>query len=67
MPMKLRNIVPDFKNEGEVIASWGQARLVRSLDGKYLLSGGSREDRLAAKEWISLFCHDVVIVEIRLR
>jgi hypothetical protein len=33
------------------------------LDGKYTLRGGSKDDRIAAKEWISLFCHDVVVRE----
>ncbi len=59
--MKLRNYFPSFKDQGEVIASFGQARLVKYLDGKYELRGGSREDRLAAKEWISMFCHNVVV------
>lgn len=63
MPMKLLRHFPAFKDEGEVIASFGQAHLVKYLDGKYELRGDSKEDRLAAKEWISLFCHDVVVTE----
>lgn len=62
--MKFRSYFPRFKDEGEVIASFGQARLVKYLDGKYELRGGSKEDRLAAKEWISIFCHDVVVREL---
>jgi hypothetical protein len=50
IPMKLRNFLVEFRDEGEVIASLGQARLIKYLDGKYKLGGGSREDRLAAKE-----------------
>jgi len=63
MPMKLRGHFPAFKDDGEVIASFGQAQLVRYLDGRYELRGGSKEDRLTAKEWISMFCHDVVVTE----
>jgi hypothetical protein len=62
--MKFRNFLLEFRAEGEEIASFGQARLVKYLDGKYKLCGGSREDRLAAKEWISMFCHDIVVREV---
>jgi hypothetical protein len=41
---------PPFKDEGELIASWGEARWIKSLDGKWELRGGLKEDRLAAHE-----------------
>lgn len=59
--MKIRNYFPWFKDEGQVIAGFGQARLIKFLDGKYELRGGSKADRLEAHEWISLFCHDIVV------
>jgi len=59
--MRIRNYFPLFKDEGEVIAGFGTAKLIKFLDGKYELCGGSIEDRIAAHEWISLFCHDVVV------
>lgn len=63
--MRLKDYFPDFiKNEGELIAGFGQARLVKTLDCKYELRGGSHEDRLAAREWISLFFHDAVVREV---
>ncbi len=62
--MKLKNYFPGFEDQGEVIASFGQAQLVKYLDGKYELRGGSQEDRLAAKEWISMFWHEVVVREV---
>ena len=52
--MKLK-FFPLFKDEGELIAGWGEAQLIRYLDGKMELRGGTKEDRLAAHEWISLF------------
>jgi hypothetical protein len=61
--MKHRTVFPWFTDQGEVVASFGQAQLVRFLNGKYILRGGSRGDRLEAKEWISLFWHDVVVGE----
>jgi hypothetical protein len=54
---------PEFKDQGEVIASFGRARLVKYLDGRMELKGGSREDRVSAREWISLFMHDAVVRE----
>jgi len=44
-----------FEDEGEVMAYFGQARLIKYLDGKLELKGGSEEDLIAAKEWISMF------------
>ena len=52
---------PPFKDEGEVMASWGEARLIEYLDGKLALKGGSKEDRQAAHEWISMFLNDAVV------
>ena len=34
-PMKLRSYLPGFKDEGRVIAIFGQARLLKYFDGKY--------------------------------
>ena len=55
---------PLFKDEGEVMASWGEARLIKYLDGKLVLKGGSKDDRIAAREWISLFWHKAVVREV---
>jgi hypothetical protein len=52
---------PPFRDEGEVMASWGEARLIKYLDGKLVLKGGSKEDRIAAREWISMFLDDAVV------
>jgi hypothetical protein len=38
-----------FEDEGEIIALFGEARLVKFLNGKYELRGGSKEDRLAGE------------------
>jgi hypothetical protein len=52
---------PPFKDEGEVIASWGEARLINYLDGILVLEGGLKEDRIAAREWISVFLNGAVV------
>ena len=60
--MKMK-FFPLFKDEGEVVAGWGEAELIKYLDGKVVLKGGTKEDRLAAHEWISLFWHEAVVRE----
>ena len=37
--MRIKNTFPDH-NEGEVIAVWGGAKLVKHLDGRLELRGG---------------------------
>jgi hypothetical protein len=54
---------PEFKDQGEVIASFGDAKLIRFLDGKMELRGGSGDDRTAAREWMSMFRHEAVVGE----
>ena len=64
--MRLKSFFPVFgKDEGELIAGFGHAKLIKTFDCKYELRGGSHEDRLAAREWISLFFHEAVIKEVR--
>ena len=46
---------PEFKDEGEVIVRFGDAQLIRFLDGKMELRGGSNDDRTAARERASIF------------
>jgi hypothetical protein len=58
MKMKL---FPLFRDEGEVVASWGEAHLIKYLDGKTELRGGSDQDRAEAREWMSLFWHEAVV------
>jgi hypothetical protein len=55
---------PPFKDEGEVMASWGEARLIKYVDAKLVLKGGSKEDRIAAREWISMFLNEAVVREV---
>jgi hypothetical protein len=52
---------PPFKDEGEVVAAWGEAQLIKHLDGKCELRGGSDQDRLAAQEWMSMFWYEAVV------
>ena len=48
---------PPYQTEqdGEIIAGHGEAKLIRRLNGDYVLVGGLESDRAEMKEWISLF------------
>lgn len=60
--MKLRDLNGLLRRRrGELIARWGQAELVRHLDDRYELRGGTPDDRQAAREWCSLFLHEATI------
>jgi hypothetical protein len=58
---------PPFRDEGEVMASWGEAQLIRYLDGKTELRGGSKQDLAEAREWMSLFWHEATVGDNRAR
>lgn len=63
--MKLKNMLPELRKQGEVVAVFGQARLVKHMDCNYELVGGTPADRHDAREWISLFMHEVVLRNAR--
>ena len=52
------------RDTDEVVAVFGQAKLVKRLDGKTELRGGTDQDRVAAKEWIALFWHEAVLEKL---
>jgi hypothetical protein len=43
------------------VQQFGEARLVRHQNGRHELIGGSASDHTAAKEWVSLFAHEIVL------
>jgi hypothetical protein len=59
--MKNGHLISERTNNGEVIALFGEAKLVKTPDSKYELRGGSKGDRTAAQEWVSLFMHEMVL------
>jgi hypothetical protein len=52
--MKLHRLLPS-EAEHELIASFGAARLVKTLAGKLELRGGTKEEREQAWEWVQTF------------
>ena len=53
--MRFRTVDPNRAPEEELIAQFGEARLVKLLDGTLELKGGSEEDRAEAQEWVAAF------------
>jgi hypothetical protein len=51
---------PDAQQE-QVIATFGQARLIKLADRTYELVGGSQSDRAAAGKWIAQFMRNDVV------
>jgi hypothetical protein len=44
----------------QVVAVFGEARLLKRLDGRLVLVGGTSADHFAAREWCSWFEHELV-------
>lgn len=58
--MKINQLLQFTRNNHELIATFGAARLVRHLDGRHELIGGTPGDLAEAREWCSLYAHDLV-------
>jgi hypothetical protein len=58
--MKLTNFLWLVLAPFEIIARFGSAKVVRNLDGRHELIGGTPEEYYAAHEWCSLFAPEIV-------
>jgi hypothetical protein len=59
MDMSRRSKSQNERAESEVIATFGGSQLVKHLNGKVELRGGSVEDQRAARDWVEKFMPDV--------
>jgi hypothetical protein len=59
--MKLKNRFWTRDWVVQEIARFGAAKLVRLVSGRLRVQGGTRWERLEAKEWASLFCHEAIV------
>jgi CheY-like chemotaxis protein len=57
-PAKPNVLARRKRDEGEMVASFGAANLIRYREGRWELHGGSPSDHAAAREWCSLFQHE---------
>jgi hypothetical protein len=51
--------------KGKIVSRFGNASLIQTAEGKHELVGGSESDLAEAKEWISLFSHEIVFARRR--
>jgi hypothetical protein len=58
--MKAHHICTNIINTWKIVNHFGNALLIQLTDGKHELVGGSDGDYTAAKEWVSLFAHEIV-------
>ena len=59
--MKLKQLIESIMVQTKTVARFGTARLIQMPSGRFLLVGGTTEERLAAREWASLFLHEAVL------
>ena len=59
--MKLTQLIEVITQQTRTVARFGTARLIQMPSGRFLLVGGTKEERLAAREWTSLFLHEAVL------
>ena len=58
--MKIKNSFLFGRTTDETLVAFGTARLVKKQDGRHELIGGTADDHAAAREWCSLFHHELV-------
>jgi len=59
--MKVKQLIETIMVQTKTVARFGTARLIQAPSGRFHLVGGTSEERLAAKEWASLFLHEAVL------
>ena len=59
--MKIKQLIETIMLQTKTIARFGTARLIKAPSGRFHLVGGTAEERLAAREWASLFLHEAVL------
>jgi hypothetical protein len=60
--MKLNVLVTETnETSASTVIRFGDAELILRENGRHELAGGSRSDRIAAREYISFFLHEVVV------
>jgi hypothetical protein len=61
MKLHLIPTEPARRSDAKVVCAFGLAQLLRHPSGRWELLGGTRTDRMEAREWISVFCHEAVL------
>lgn len=59
--MKRHSVSLQVPSGFSFIRHFGRAVLLRSKEGCWQLSGGKHRERIEAREWVSLFCHEALV------
>jgi hypothetical protein len=54
------NAISDRADKVRLVTTFGESQLVRHINGRYELIGGTADDHAEAREWCSIFAQDVV-------
>ncbi|MGA2246358.1 MAG: hypothetical protein ABSH48_15280 [Verrucomicrobiota bacterium] len=65
--MKFKTICYGFINGNQIINRFGNAWLIQMANRQFRLVGGSNDDLANAREWASLFGHQIVFSRSRKR
>ena len=60
--MKMKTLSDRLEIQVPVIALFGRAKLVKKSRSRFELIGGEPSDVTEAKEWISLFLHEAILI-----
>jgi hypothetical protein len=60
--MKMKTLSDRLEIQDPVIALFGRAKLVKKSRSRFELIGGEPSDVTEAKEWISLFLHEAILI-----
>ena len=55
------------EDEVQVLAWFGEARVVRLRGGRTQIRGGGKLEQAEAREWASMFCHEAMLDRRRWR
>jgi hypothetical protein len=59
--MKLRNHADITTDRNLTIMLFGQAKLVQTSPNQVVLKGGTKDDKIEATEFVSMFMHEAVL------
>ena len=53
--MRHHRLLDEFRPTEELIAGFGEASIMRTLDGEYHIRGGTEQERAKAQDWTQHF------------
>jgi hypothetical protein len=63
--MKLKTLSDRTETNEQVIALFGRGKLIKRSHSRFELIGGEQSDLTDAKQWISLFLHEAILINAK--